>query len=256
MQNVQVAVRALRVILHLAVGLVLALALRLDFTGRLQCERLMSWWNQVLLGILNLELIVNGAPAEGARVTVANHVSWLDIPLLGACEPTRFLSKSEVQHWPVAGWLADACGTFYIRRGKGGARPLLERLVPHLRGGGSIVVFPEGTTTDGAQVLPFHPRLFAAAIEARCPVQPVAIRYAGSVAPFIGDDDLVSHVLRVLREPALVAELTYGAVIEPRELSREQLAQAAHRAISGVIEPGIRPPLDTPRFAGLLGVNG
>jgi len=248
MNRALAGLRGLRLLIHLLLGLLMAAAINLDFSRRLRGERVMHWWTSVLLEIFNIRLSVTGAALAGARFTVANHVSWLDIPLIGACEPTRFLSKSEVAAWPLAGWLANASGTFYIRRGQGGARPLIERLLPHLKGGGSIVVFPEGTSTDGHQVLPFHPRLFAAAIESGVPVQPVAIRYlpaadGSEVAPFIGDDDLLSHILRLLRTPALEAELVYCTPIAPAGMDRNQLAAQAQRAICAALsaEPRTSP---------------
>lgn len=232
-------VRALRVLLHIAVGLVLCAAVAVDRGRWLSHQRIARWWSATLLDILNIELHVHGRIQAGAGLVVANHVSWLDIPLLSASGHTQFVAKSEIQNWPVAGWLADACGTFYIRRGKGGAAPLLEKLVPHLREGGSITVFPEGTTGDGARVLPFHARLFAAAVESGCNVQPVALRYGraqdgSNIAPFIGDDDLVSHLWRVLREPQLRAELHYAAPL--RGSDRDALADAARSSIATVIE--------------------
>jgi len=241
MRVVMAWVRGVRLVVHLSLGLLMAVAIHLS-QRRLSGERAMHWWTGVLLEIFNIRLVVHGEPLPGARFTVANHVSWLDIQVIGACEPTRFLSKSEIAHWPVAGWLADACGTFYIRRGKGGSRPLLNQLLPHLRAGGSIVVFPEGTTTDGRTVLPFYPRLFAAATESGCPVQPLAIRYGRApdgtdVAPFIGDDDLVSHILRLLQTPELVAEVTYCKPLAPAGLDRDQLCQAAWEAVQAVVMP-------------------
>ncbi|HVT34200.1 MAG TPA: lysophospholipid acyltransferase family protein [Nevskiaceae bacterium] len=241
--------RGLRVLVHLCVGLVLALALALDWRGRLKPEKFAHWWSSVLLDIFNIRLVVHGAPAAGARMTVANHVSWLDIPLIAACEPTRFVAKSEVQRWPIAGWLADAGGTFYIRRGKGGSKPLLHKLTPHLARGGNVTVFPEGTTTDGREVLEFHPRLFAAAIDAACAVQPVAIRYGlgargANVAPFIGDDDLVSHILRLLREPELTAEVRYCAPLQAIDLQRDELADAARTAVCAALAQPAAVPLE------------
>lgn len=226
--------RALRIVIHIVSGLLLALAVSLDRGNRLSPERITHWWNRVLLTILNIRCVQRGQSAGGARLTVANHVSWLDIPVIAASEATRFVSKSEVQHWPVAGWLADAAGTFYIGRGKGRARPLLDKLTPHLAQGGSVVIFPEGTTTDGSQVLDFHARLFGAAIEASCPVQPIALRYSRAhtgenIAPFIGDDDLVSHIWRLLKEPQLIAEISYCAPVRADE--RDALANAARVAI-------------------------
>lgn len=234
--------RGTRLVIHLIVGLLLALAVALDRKQRLYPEALMSWWCQVCLGIFNLRLNVQGAPLNSGRMTVANHVSWLDILIIGACEPTRFVAKSEIAHWPIAGWLGNAAQTFYIRRGKGGARPLLDKLTPHLADGGTITLFPEGTTTDGRQVLPFHARLFAAAVDAQVPVQPVAIRYGVSrsgadIAPFIGDDDLVSHILRLLKEPELAAEVRYCMPVLTTGLSREQAAAAAQHSIALIVMP-------------------
>ena len=229
--------RSLGLILLLAYGLLLALVVRLHPTHRLQPEPLGRHWSRMLLWLLDIRVTTSGPARQGRGLIVANHVSWLDIPLLYAQVGTRFVSKSEVQRWPVAGWLADAAGTFYLRRGQHGSRPLLARLVPFLRTGGTVVVFPEGTTTSGPDVLPFHPRLFAAAIESRCAVQPVALRYGpgadgAPIAPFIGDDDLLSHLLRLLRNPGgLEARVVFVAPLDPSGCTREQLAEAARAAI-------------------------
>ena len=199
-----------RLLVHLAWGLLQALALRMDFTGRLDAGFLTHRWQLQLLRVLGVRVTQRGHAISGARLIMANHVSWLDIPLIGACAPTRFVSKAEVRDWPIAGWLAEAAGTFYLRRGKHRTRPLVDKLVPHLRAGASVAIFPEGTTSDGRDVLGFHSRLLAAAIEAGVRVQPVAIRYgegdAGEVlAPFVGDDDLLSHLMRLLRNRRLEA---------------------------------------------------
>lgn len=251
------ALRALALIVLIAYGLLLALVLKLDFTNRLRREPLGQHWSALLVHLLGIRLRVEGTPMRGGGLIVANHVSWLDIPLISARVQTRFVSKSEVQHWPVAGWLADACGTFYLRRGKGGARPLLNRLVPWLRAGGSITVFPEGTTTDGSDLLPFHPRLLCAAIESGQPVQPVALRYAPSahgevIAPFIGDDDLVSHIVRLLRNRGLDAQLVFCAPLAATGRTREELAEAAREAIRHALQlPATELPSQTPPVTAL-----
>jgi 1-acyl-sn-glycerol-3-phosphate acyltransferase len=236
--------RSLCVIGLLMVGLLMALAVAVDFAERLDRLKMAGWWHRRLLGILGLRVSVHGTPLRGAHLTVANHVSWLDIPLMGSVEPLRFIAKSEIRHWPIAGWLATACGSFYIRRGKGGARPMLDRLAAYLRSGGAVVLFPEGTTTDGRQVLPFHARLFGAAVEAHCPIQPVALRYhptadGRDVAPFIGDDDLLHHVLRILREPRLAIDVTYCAPLDSHGGDRADLALASQAAIERAL--GLEP---------------
>ena len=233
--------RSALLILHLAYGLLLAVLVKLDAGNRLPRERMGSHWSRLLMRLMGVELRVRGTPLQGGGVFIANHVSWLDIPLIYACAPTRFVSKSEVRDWPVAGWLAEAAGTFYLRRGKGGARPLLNKLVPHLRAQGSVVIFPEGTTTDGTDVLPFHPRLFCAAIESGQAVQPVALRYSvgscgGNIAPFVGDDDLVSHVARLLRNRELVAEAVFGSPLDSADRTREELADASRNSIQAALQ--------------------
>ena len=217
-------------------GLLVAGLLLLDWNKRLPRERVARRWSRLLIRIVNLNVIVRGDLPRGPALLVANHVSWLDIPVILSQVETRFVSKSEVRQWPIAGWLADSAGTFYIRRGSGGSRPLLNRLSPHLGAGGKVCIFPEGTTTDGSEVRAFHARMFCAAIESGQRVVPLALRYGPSpdgqhIAPFIGDDDLVSHLIRVLRNPRLQVELTVCADLQPEGLARSELARSARRAV-------------------------
>src|SRR3546814_16640963 len=111
-------------------------------------------------------------------------------------------------------------GSFYLRRGKGDAPRLVDRLATYLRDGGSVALFPEGTTSDGRNMRRFQGRMFAAAIEARCKVQPIALRYhpvdGRDLAPFVGDDDLLTHVLRLLRAPRVDADHPYCPPIDAR----------------------------------------
>lgn len=245
------SLRVLQLLIHTVCGVLLAGAVKLDPTARLDPTRLGQWWAQRLLTILNIRLTCHGQAAEGGRVIVANHVSWLDIFVLLAAEPTRFVAKSEIRDWPIAGALANALGTFYIRRGKGASAPLVERLVPHLQSGGVVVIFPEGTTSDGRQVLPFHPRLFAAAVESGAVVQPVGLHYGATAdgqhpAPFVGDDDLLSHLRRLLAVPSLTAALHYCPPLLPGSPGvREDLARGAQQSIERTL--GLTPSTRRPR---------
>lgn len=234
--SLRMALRMVQLLPHVAYGLILTAVVLFDFTGKVKRERLAQHWSSHLLRILGVRVRVRGQAVEGASMMVANHISWLDISVLFACARTRFVSKSEVRKWPVAGWLAEGCGTFYIRRGRNDSRPLLNKLVPYLRNGGSVVVFPEGTTTGGDGVRLFHPRLFAAAIESGVWVQPVALRYGQgdggiTLAPFVGDDDLLSHLLRLLRNRVMDAEVIFCPPIDPAGRSRELLARMARASI-------------------------
>lgn len=234
------AVRATLLLLHVLVGILLALAIRgADIVGigrRLPRERIAAWWHRVLLRILNVHVTVHGTPLCRPSLLVCNHVSWLDIPLIGASAPVRFVSRHDVKRWPVAGLLAEACGTLYIERGAGRSHVTAASMRQHLATG-SVALFPESTTTDGTGVAPFRARLFQAALDAEAPVQPVALRYGPDrdgqvVAPFLGDDALVSHLLRILRSGGLQAELRFLAALYPDpDTARRPLADQARERV-------------------------
>lgn len=236
--------RGARLIVHLLAGLMLVASVKLMPPLGRHRERMGRWWHRELMRVLNIRVTVKGQRSAGTRVIAANHVSWLDIPVLGAIEPTRFVSKYEVREWPIAGWLANGAGSFYIRRGAGGTKQLIGEMSTYLSSAPqrSLVLFPEGTTTDGALVLKFQPRLFAAGIAAECDVQPIALRYSRAengenIAPFIGDDDLVHHILRLLKTPSLEVEVTYCAPIGSTGRDRAQIALLAHSAVARVVAP-------------------
>jgi 1-acyl-sn-glycerol-3-phosphate acyltransferase len=148
----------------------------------------------------------------------ANHISWLDILVMHAARHCRFISKADIQHWPLIGTLATAGGTLYItRESRRDALRVVHHMAECLRADEVLAVFPEGTTGDGSTVLPFHANLFQAAISANAPVVPVGLRFINSrtglasFAPcYIGDDTLVGSVWRTLCAQDLAAVVHFG----------------------------------------------
>lgn len=112
--------------------------------------------------ILGIRYSVVGQPMAGAGAVVANHSSWLDIFALNAAKRIYFVSKAEVAVWPGIGWLARATGTVFIKRDPREAHAQIAVFRDRLAAGHKLLFFPEGTSTDGLQVLPFKPTLFAA----------------------------------------------------------------------------------------------
>ena len=249
--------RGVRLVGLRVVGIGLSVVARMAGARRMPPEPLTRWWSTQLMRVLGIEVTVIGAPPARGHLIVANHVSWLDINVMGSCVPTRFISKSEVRRWPVAGTLAIACGTFFIHRGKGGSKPLLAEITPFLAGGGSVTLYPEGTTTIGEDVLPFHARLFAAALDAGVPVQPVALRFSAGdggarIAPFVGDDDLVSHIGRLLLNRRLAVTVTFCEPVTTQGATRETLAATARDRIRAAIvprRPRLPPEVEAPPVA-------
>lgn len=199
-------------------------------------QRLTAWFMRRLSAALPFEVEVRGELPQGPHLWLSNHVSWTDIPLLGQLLPLSFLSKAEVRTWPLAGWLAHKAGTLFIRRGSGDSALLARQLHRHLSTGRQLLIFPEGTTTDGLQVRTFHGRLLTSAIDTGTPLQPVAIRYLRDgetdlVAPFIGDDDLPSHLLRLFAADRAKVQIQLLAPIASAGQERNVLARQAQRAV-------------------------
>jgi 1-acyl-sn-glycerol-3-phosphate acyltransferase len=177
-------------------------------------------WSRSMLRILGIPLQVEGAPpARGPVLLVANHISWLDILVMHAAGYCRFVSKSDVKHWPLLGTLATGGGTLYIERER--ARDAM-RVVHHMReslaAGEVVAVFPEGTTGDGRALLPFHANLIQAAVSAHVPVQPVGLRFVDAATGedsegplYLGNDTLLTSLWRTLAGRPFVARIRFGS---------------------------------------------
>lgn len=228
------------VALHILVGIGVAALLQPKRDGMVSYRPLMLW-SKVLCRIMGVRITVRGQPQRGAVLLVANHVSWLDIFCIATVCPTHFLAKREVADWPLFGWLARRAGTAFIRRGgDNGAGEAAEQLIWRLRNGGRILVFPEGTSTVGDTVRRFYPRLFQAAIHARCPVQAIALRYLHTAGlhpnvPFVGDATLLPHLWRLLGERRIIAELHFNEPLSPVAQTRDSLAYHTHTQICSAL---------------------
>ncbi|GAB1615189.1 lysophospholipid acyltransferase family protein [Pseudomonas sp. NGC7] len=255
MPKLRVLARLSRLMLVLLLGLlmasVIALGERVGLTASIERrQRWSCWFMKRLVAALPFEVRVLGELPKQPMLWVSNHVSWADIPLLGMLLPLSFLSKAEVRHWPVAGWLAEKAGTLFIRRGGGDSQRLREQISAQLSDARPLLIFPEGTTTDGRHVRTFHGRLLAGAIDQAVPVQPVAIQYlrngeADPIAPFIGDDDLLSHLMRLFAQPrgevCIHLLQPIASVGKERAVLALQAQQAIHGALFGVEEATVVP---------------
>lgn len=233
MGSLRAAARLLHAIVHALRGW---LTIRFSFPKLSPAEReeRVARWAAGMLEVLGIELSMRGAPrAAGPVLIVSNHLSWLDILVIHAAGHCRFVSKSQVRHWPLVGTLASGAGTLYIEReSRRDALRVVHHMAQALRAGDVLAVFPEGTTSDGRELLPFHANLLQAAISADVPVQPAALGFvdratgAASVSPcYIGDDTLVGSVWRTLSGEPIRAVVNFG---EPRRAEgRDRRAWAA-----------------------------
>jgi 1-acyl-sn-glycerol-3-phosphate acyltransferase len=249
--------RVIRVLWVIALGLTIAgtfaLMERLRVGNSMaRRQRWSRWFMGHLTGALPFRVTVSGKLPTQPMLWVSNHVSWTDIPLLGMLAPLSFLSKAEVRTWPVAGWLALKAGTLFIRRGSGDSKLIQKQIGQHLLSNHPLMIFPEGTTTDGRSLRTFHGRLLSSAIETGVCIQPVAIQYLRNgkpdpIAPFIGDDDLLSHLRRLFANETSDVHIHLLEPIAAQGKERAALAfeaqQAVHNALFGeVTQPAeVRP---------------
>jgi 1-acyl-sn-glycerol-3-phosphate acyltransferase len=235
-------------VLHVVVGLS-ATILVIVFVGdrmRVGDESLhhymIRWWSGLLCRVFGLRVDHCGDPAVDPVLLVANHVSWLDIEVIQAERAASFVGKVEIRSWPFIGWVASLGGTVFHQRGSGDSSGNVTQVMTEtLRSGRTMAIFPEGRTGRGDRVLPFHGRLLQAAIEAECPVQPVAIRFVRdgksiTSLAFAEGESFLGNFWRVLGDPPSIAEVHYLPPIVPAGQGRREIINQARDAIVEVVQ--------------------
>ncbi|MFN7570348.1 MAG: lysophospholipid acyltransferase family protein [Betaproteobacteria bacterium] len=228
-------------------------------------NRIIRRWSRVLLWVCGLRLRVTGVPLDPqiaatgmapwsqGRLVLANHISWIDVFAIDATIPSRFVAKAEIGRWPVAGWLVTLSGVLYVERGRRHAVAAINHKVrERLHVGETVVVFPEGTTTDGSTLLPFHSNMVAPALELGCELWPVALRYTedgtpSDAAAFVGDMNLVTCLWNIFCARKLEVEV---ALLPPLRAAagetRHHLTQRARAAIAAQLGLPAEEPTPAP----------
>ena len=245
MRVLRAAWKLVRVVVRALAGLctILLLFPRMQPAQRHEQVRL---WSRSMLEVLDIGLTVRGTPPRhGPVLLVANHISWLDILVIHAAVYCRFVAKSEVRHWPLIGTLATGAGTLYIERdSRRDALRVVHHMADSLKAGDVLAVFPEGTTSDGVSLLPFHGNLVQAAISTQAPVQPVALQFidaasgATCLTPcYIGDDTLFESVWRTLTGPRITAVVSFGEPQLVGDRDRRRWAHDLRNAVEELRQP-------------------
>ncbi len=191
-------------------------------------------WARQLLQILRMDWRVSGALPSLDQFPVlltSNHVSWVDIFVIQALYPVRFVSKSEVRAWPVFGWLAARTGTlFLVRASRRQTAEIGTQMQSVLAQGDSLGLFPESTTSDGQTLLPFRSPMLQAAVDSKRPLLPIFIHYKLSdgqpnpYLPFVGSMTFVESLLKILGGPAATVDIRIGPLTHPLQQHRRELA--------------------------------
>ncbi len=235
---------------HVLLGVAIVLVI-FPFAGQIARNRINRTWSRILIALSGARVVASGVaiapqlqrdgidPLSTGRLALANHVSWMDIFAINAVLPSRFIAKAEIGRWPLLGVLVSRSGTLYIERGRRHAVAAMNKTVrDHLKLGETIVVFAEGTTTDGSQLLPFHSNVIAPALEVGAAIWPLAIRYTergkrSAAAAFIGEMGLFTSLAQILVADQLIVEVTVLPPVSTSEAAdRHSIARAARAAIA------------------------
>jgi lyso-ornithine lipid O-acyltransferase len=204
-----------------------------------QCADWMHFCARVVLSAMGVHYRVEGQPPAGSTLIVANHLSYLDIAIASVAVPCAFVAKEEIGSWPFFGPLSKMGGAIFVdRSSRVDAWETADEMALRLADGVPVVLFPEGTSTDGSEVTRFHSTLFAAAVEGRLPVVPAAIYYERSGTGterdlcWFGDETFLPHLLRVLEVDGFTAVVRFGVPeVYP---DRQTAAWRSHDAVTAM----------------------
>jgi 1-acyl-sn-glycerol-3-phosphate acyltransferase len=234
--------RILRLLVHVSHGLAIVLG-RFPAFDESARRAYIQWWSAKVLRLLGIALHQRGTPRPGAKLLVANHVSWLDIAAIHAVLPeARFVAKADVKQWPLLGRLVAGAGTLFIEREKKrDAVRVVHQMAEALKAGETLAVFPEGTTGDGRTLLPFHANLLQAAVATSTPVEPVVLRYSDaehSISPvveFLGETSMLQSLWRIACAGELRVQVQILLAEGSRHADRRALAEHLREEIGAVL---------------------
>ena len=195
--------------------------------------QLANWF----LWFFGIRARTRGTPVDGPVLIAANHISWLDILALHTDSAMGFVGKAEIEQWPVFRFIARTGGTIFHQRGShDSAADVTSMMIQRLQQGRRVAIFPEGGILPGAEVRVFHARMFRAAVDVECPVQPVMVRYLTGGRRdddilFHKDESMLANFVRMLARPGAVADIHFLPAIDSTGKPRRALADAARAAV-------------------------
>jgi 1-acyl-sn-glycerol-3-phosphate acyltransferase len=239
MRNYVRAISRLVALTILTVTLLMLYAVS-SWRGDASRRRIVRTWHRAAARIVGIHIRARGPVAPAGALIASNHVSYVDVIALGALTEATFVAKAAVAGWPVIGFLARLVNTLFVDRTGTHCLSQIDAIATTLRGGQSVVLFPEGTSSAGRMVLPFKSTLFEAVHGAgrAITVQPVTIAYAKDIHgwdlpiderrihPWVGEDELVPHLWALLQHPGVVADIMFHTPIAANAFaSRKELAE-------------------------------
>ena len=184
--------------------------------------KIVQIFHKSILWLINININVIGNPSKNKKgiLYVSNHLSYIDIPILGSLIPGKFVAKSEISDWPIIGFLCKIGNTIFIKRNIGYLKKNKTLIKNQINNGENILLFPEGTTSDGLRVLDFKSSMFFSLEREDLIIQPVVIKYKTVnglpinryIMPMIawyGDMELKHHILNVVNSFSISATIIF-----------------------------------------------
>jgi len=208
-------------------------------------QKLIQFFHKLLLWLININVEVNGKINENKIPTlyVSNHLSYIDIPVLGSILNAKFIAKKEISSWPFAGYLSKVGNTIFIGRNLRFLKKNKSMILDHISKGDNIILFPEGTTSDGIRVLKFKSSLLSSLEKKNILIQPIVIKYERingmplnrwikPVIAWYGDMELKPHLINLLKLFSIVAKITFLPTVNGKDfVNRKDMTSTLHHAI-------------------------
>lgn len=201
-----ILLKTLLLMVHLILGLFLSIPCYLT-RGRIK-KNLIVFWSRGILFILNVKISQNldldNLLSNQNYLITSNHISWLDILVINSISPLYFVSKDEVKSWPIINIIAIAANTIFINRSSKASIKKINPMIKDYLEKKSVCIFPEGTSSDGRDVLPFKSNLLQSAIDAKCSVLPISIQYfrnqkISTDPAFYADISLIQSLINTIK---------------------------------------------------------
>ena len=201
---------------------------------------LIQAWSRQLIKILKIKVVIQGDQtlinSQEGYLVVSNHISWIDIHVINTMKPVVFVAKSDVANWPIFGWIAKMIGTIFVKREKlSDLKRVIQEIKSQLQSQQPVCIFPEGTSSDGRQLLEFRSNLFEAVAHSEIKILPIALSYQENQkfsdrTAFIGDMGLIDSIKLIMQSDQIVAHIEVCAPQLAQD-SRQKTADHARQAI-------------------------
>lgn len=225
--------------------LLILLKTLLQFFSKKISMKIVQTFHKLLLWVLNINVKVFGKknPNNMPTLYVSNHLSYLDIPVLGSTLNGRFIAKNEISHWPFAGYLSRVGNTIFINRNLKFLKKNKSIISDHISSGDNIILFPEGTTSDGMRVLKFKSSLLYSLDQKNIIIQPIVINYKSingmplnrwlkPIIAWYGDMDLKPHIINIFKLFSIKAKITFLTPLNGSDFTdRKDMTSTLHHVI-------------------------